>query len=187
MVLLRIVEDKQQGLSPFCVIGTAGTTNTGAIDDFNGLADIAQEFNLWCHCDAAFGGFFNLTERGRAALRGIERADSITVDAHKSLFMPMGCSAVLVKDRADLRNAFEVGLRSCGVNCSLILCQITSCAVYISGFTQREDQPDLIQYGPELTRDFRGLTLYLPLKMHGIKVFEENLNKMVSAIIYCLF
>lgn len=58
--------------------------------------------------------------------------------------------------------------------------QISSCAVYLSGFSQREDQPDLCQYGPELCRDFRGLTIYLPLKLHGVKVFEESLNQVVS-------
>ena len=99
------------GLSPVCVIGSAGTTNTGAIDDLVALSNIAIEFNLWFHCDAAFGGFFHITQRGKTTLAGMNLADSITVDAHKSLFMPMSISAILVKDRMDLRNAFQV--RNC--------------------------------------------------------------------------
>lgn len=175
----RIMEDVAKGLTPVCVIGTAGTTNTGAIDNLQGIAAIAVEFNLWFHCDAAFGGFFNITSRGKKVLKGIHLADSITVDAHKSLFMPMGISAILVKKRMNLRNAFQVHLHLLVVRNFISGDQVSSCAVYLSGFSHREDQPDFCQYGPELSRDFRGLTVYIPMKLHGLKVFEEHLNQVV--------
>lgn len=85
----RIEEDKAMGLKPFLLVGTAGTTNTGAVDDLYELAQIARLHDLWFHVDAAYGGFFRLTKRGQMRLHGIELADSVTVDPHKSMFLPM--------------------------------------------------------------------------------------------------
>ncbi|MHC4996290.1 MAG: pyridoxal phosphate-dependent decarboxylase family protein, partial [Planctomycetota bacterium] len=79
-----VAEDRAAGRTPFLVVGSAGTVNTGAVDDLDGLADLARDENLWFHVDGAYGGFFVLTERGRRRLRGLERADSISLDPHKS-------------------------------------------------------------------------------------------------------
>ncbi|HLM75114.1 MAG TPA: pyridoxal-dependent decarboxylase, partial [Polyangiaceae bacterium] len=83
-------EDRARGLSPFLLVASAGTTGTGAVDDLEALAGVAERERLWLHVDAAYGGFFALTERGLRALRGIERADSVTLDPHKGLFLPYG-------------------------------------------------------------------------------------------------
>ncbi|ETR71079.1 MAG: decarboxylase [Candidatus Magnetoglobus multicellularis str. Araruama] len=85
-----IQKDIKQNNKPFLIVGNAGTTNTGAVDDLNGLADIAKEFNLWLHVDAAYGGFFMLTNQGKIQMRGLKRADSVCMDPHKSLFYLMG-------------------------------------------------------------------------------------------------
>jgi len=98
-----IAEDRTSGLSPFLIVANAGTTNTGAVDDLPALADLAAREWLWLHVDAAYGGFFLLTERGRAAMKGIERADSVTLDPHKSLFLPYGTGCLLEIGRASCR------------------------------------------------------------------------------------
>ena len=83
-----LAADRAAGRTPFLVVASAGTTNTGAIDPIAAIADLAAEQDLWFHVDAAYGGFFQLTERGRAAFAGIERADSVTLDPHKGMFLP---------------------------------------------------------------------------------------------------
>src|SRR5207253_10381114 len=88
----------KQDRRPFLVVASAGTTNTGAIDPLDDLADVTQERGLWLHADAAYGGFFQLTDRGRQRLRGLERADSITLDPHKAMFLPYGTGCLLVRD-----------------------------------------------------------------------------------------
>jgi aromatic-L-amino-acid decarboxylase len=98
-----IASDRRLGLTPFAVIGNAGTTNTGAVDDLGALADVAAKERLWFHVDGAYGGFFLLTERGRRRLAGIERADSIALDPHKGLFLPYGTGALLVRDFETLK------------------------------------------------------------------------------------
>jgi glutamate/tyrosine decarboxylase-like PLP-dependent enzyme len=140
------------------VISTAGTTNTGAVDDLVRLAAVCKEHGVWLHIDACFGGFFHITQRGRAFLNGIEAADSISLDAHKSFFMPHGISAFLVKERNTLKKTFQIT------------------AEYLSGFSKDELHVDFCQVGPELTREVRGLTVWLPMKMHGLKAFEHTLD-----------
>lgn len=159
----RIRADRAAGHFPAVVVATAGTTNTGAIDDLAAIAELCRAEGLWLHVDACFGGFFRLTARGKAALRGIEQADSIAVDAHKSLFLPMGSSALLVSDRQHLRSAFEVPGAS-----------------YLPGFVDDPDLADLCNYGPDLSREIRGLAAWLPLKMHGVEAFERGLDDMLD-------
>jgi glutamate/tyrosine decarboxylase-like PLP-dependent enzyme/2-polyprenyl-6-methoxyphenol hydroxylase-like FAD-dependent oxidoreductase len=158
--LLDAIEaDRRRGLTPACVVATAGTTNTGAVDDLERLAGVCRAERIWLHVDACFGGFFRLTGRGRRLLSGIEAGDSIAVDAHKSLFLPHGHSALLVRDREDLRAAFEV-----------------PGAPYMAGFTDRPDLVDMCNYGPELSREVRGLAAWLPIKLHGIDAFRRCLD-----------
>src|SRR6185312_10058786 len=85
-----VAADRAAGLTPFLIVASAGTTSTGAVDDLPALADLAAREGLHLHVDAAYGGFFALTKRGRATLLGIERADSVTLDPHKGLFLPYG-------------------------------------------------------------------------------------------------
>src|SRR4051812_17015456 len=98
--LLRaaIASDKEEGNIPCCIAGAAGATSTGVVDPLEELADIAREFNCWFHVDAAYGGALAFSEQHKHLLRGIERADSVTIDPHKWMFVPFACGAVLVRD-----------------------------------------------------------------------------------------
>ena len=159
-----IEEDRRRGLTPFLIAASAGTTNSGAVDPLEDLADLAARHGLWLHVDAAYGGFFLLTEHGRKAMRGIDRADSIVLDPHKGLFLPYGTGALLVRDGQALRRAHAVT------------------ADYMPPIQDDPTRIDISEYGPELSRPFRGLRVWLPLKMHGIGVFEEQLEeKLVLA------
>lgn len=162
----RIREDRSAGLRPFLVVGNAGTTNTGAVDDLEALAGLAEEERLWLHVDAAYGGFFLLTERGRRAMRGIERADSVTLDPHKGLFLPYGTGSLLVRDGAALKRAHRVP------------------AHYLPQMQHDSDLVDFCEISPELSRDFRGLRVWLPVKMHGIGAFRRALEEKLDLAIW---
>ncbi|HSF40821.1 MAG TPA: aminotransferase class I/II-fold pyridoxal phosphate-dependent enzyme [Thermoanaerobaculia bacterium] len=157
-----IEEDRRQGLTPFLVAANAGTTNTGAVDPLEDLADLCDRHGLWLHVDAAYGGFFLLTEHGRKAMRGIDRADSIVLDPHKGLFLPYGTGALLVRDGQALRRAHAVS------------------ADYMPPMQEDPSRIDFSEYGPELSRPFRGLRVWLPVKMHGIGAFEEQLEEKLA-------
>ncbi len=154
--------DRQSGLEPFMVVASAGTTNTGAIDDLPALAALARREGLWLHCDAAYGGFFALTERGRDRLRGIDEADSITLNPHKGLFLPYGTGCLLVRDVAALERAH--GLRG----------------EYMPPSAGGPGRPDICDISPELSRDFRGLRAWLPLKLHGVAAFRQQLDEKLD-------
>jgi aromatic-L-amino-acid decarboxylase len=155
-------EDRARGLSPFLLVASAGTTGTGAVDDLEALAGVAERERLWLHVDAAYGGFFALTERGRIALRGIERADSVTLDPHKGLFLPYGTGCVLVRDREAMRRAHA------------------GTGAYMPPMQSDEDAVDFCEIGPELSRDVRGLRVWLPMKMHGAAAFREALDEKLD-------
>jgi aromatic-L-amino-acid decarboxylase len=158
----RVARDRAAGLHPFAVVGHAGTVNTGAVDDLDALADLAAREELWLHVDAAYGGFFLLTERGREAMHGIARADSITLDPHKSLFLPYGTGCLLARRRADLKHAFSLT------------------GDYMPQLQTGDEFVDPCEISPELSRDFRALRLWLPLKMHGIEPFRRNLDEKLD-------
>ena len=162
----RIEADRHKGFLPFLIVASAGTTNTGAVDDLSALADLAERENLWLHVDAAYGGFFNLTERGRKALQGIERADSIVLDPHKALFIPYGTGSLLVRNGEALRRAH---------------------ALHAEYLPPMQDDPDFVDfclYSPELSRSFRGLRVWLPIKLHGIGPFRTNLDEKLDLAIW---
>ena len=143
-------KDRAAGLRPFAVVASAGTTNTGAVDDIGALADLARLEDLWLHVDAAYGGFFQLTARGRSLFAGIERADSIVLDPHKGLFLPYGTGAVLVRDGRALRVAHEIH------------------GPYLQDLAPESDIPNFSDYSAELSRDSRGLRVWLPIMLHGV-------------------
>jgi aromatic-L-amino-acid decarboxylase len=157
-----IARDRAEGLTPFLLVASAGTTSTGAVDDLEALADLAAREEVALHVDAAYGGFFALTERGRAVLRGIDRAYSVTIDPHKSLFLPYGTGCLLVGDREALRRAHAVP------------------ASYLPPMQDDPDRVDFCELGPELSRDARGLRVWLPLMMHGAGAFRAALDEKID-------
>jgi aromatic-L-amino-acid decarboxylase len=154
--------DRAAGRCPFMLVANAGSTNTGAVDDLAALADLAAAEGLWLHVDAAYGGFFVLTERGREVLRGIERADSIVLDPHKGLFVPYGVGSLLVRDVEALRRAHSVP------------------AEYLPPAQAGADFLDFAELSPELSRGFRGLRVWLPLKLHGVAAFRRALDEKMD-------
>jgi aromatic-L-amino-acid decarboxylase len=160
--------DRAAGLTPFLLAGSAGTTGTGAVDDLDALADVAGREKLWFHVDGAYGAFFMLTERGRTAMRGIERADSMILDPHKTLFLPFGTGAVLVRDANLLRRAHSLH------------------ADYLPDMQEEAELVDFCEISPELSRDFRGLRVWLPLKLFGIEPFREQLDEKLDLIQFAL-
>ena len=132
------------------------------MDDFAALADVAARERLWLHADAAYGGFFLLTDEGRRRMAGIERSDSLVLDPHKGLFLPYGTGALLVRDPETLRRAHAVS------------------ADYMPPTQEDPGLPDFHALSPELSRDFRGLRVWLPLKMHGIGPFRRNLEEKLA-------
>ena len=158
----QIRADRAAGMQPFLVVGNAGSVNTGAVDDLVALADLAESEKLWVHLDAAYGGFFMLTERGRAALRGIERADSITLDPHKGLFLPYGTGCLLARDGSALERAHRVD------------------ADYMPPRDPSGEFVSACDISPELSRDFRGLRVWLPVKMHGLSAFRNALDEKLD-------
>lgn len=154
-----VEEDRRRGLTPFLVVASAGTTNTGAVDPLDEIAEAAHRHGLWLHVDGAYGGFFVLTEEGRGTLQGIECADSIVLDPHKSLFLPYGTGALLVRDAGALRRTHSLA------------------ADYLP---ESRNEVDFCEISPELTRPFRGLRIWLPLKMHGVGPFREALEEKLA-------
>ena len=155
--------DRADGRRPFAVVASAGTTNTGAVDPLDEVAELCADERLWMHVDAAYGGFFQLTERGRKRFRGIEAASSITLDPHKGLFLPYGTGSLVVRDAATLRAAHDVG------------------GAYLQDVVAGGHVlPNFAEYSPELSRDFRGLRVWLPLQLHGVAAFRDALDEKLD-------
>jgi aromatic-L-amino-acid decarboxylase len=156
-----IREDRSRGRRPFLVVPNVGTTNTGAIDPLPEILRIARGHGLWVHADAAYGGFFRLAPGGDALLRGIEECDSITLDPHKGLFLPYGLGALLVRDGGALVRAHRES------------------ASYVQDVAEAGSL-GFADLSPELSRDFRGLRLWLPLMLHGVAAFREQLAEKLA-------
>lgn len=157
-----IDRDLREGLSPFLIVASAGTTNTGAIDDLPAIAAVARERGMWLHVDGAYGGFFALTERGRRALAGIELADSVTLDPHKGLFLPYGTGCLVVRDPGALRRAHSAP------------------ASYMPPMQEDEDRVDYCEMGPELSREARGVRVWFALRMFGAAAFRAALDEKID-------
>lgn len=163
--LLRqsIAADLENGFQPFCVVGSAGTVNTGAVDPFDEIAEVAKEFGLWFHIDGAYGALAALDETKRPLFRGLERADSISLDPHKWLYVPIDSGCLLFRDEARARAAFSF-----------------EGADYIKVHEQNPDEAFAFwNYGPELSRRFRALKIWLTLRYYGVRriaaaISEDN-------------
>ena len=164
--LRRVVEDDvSKNLRPWLIATSAGTTDAGAVDDFHAIADIAAEFRLWMHVDAAYGGAFALCNEGKERLDGIERSDSLVLDPHKGFFLPCGTGVVLVRDGAKLFDAYHAR------------------GTYmqdVAGDTERSP----CDYSAELTRPFRALRFWLPFKLHGSAAFAAALEEKLLLASY---
>jgi glutamate/tyrosine decarboxylase-like PLP-dependent enzyme len=153
--------DQQAGLLPWLVVASAGSTDVGAVDPLNDIAKVSRQRGLWLHVDGAYGAMFALAKSGKGKLKGIEASDSLTLDPHKGLFMPCGSGAILVRDGRKLLEAYR----------------------YDAAYMQ--DRPSLAsleevspsELSPELTRPFRGLRLWLSLKLVGVSAFRAALEE----------
>ncbi|MBK7871197.1 MAG: aminotransferase class V-fold PLP-dependent enzyme [Saprospiraceae bacterium] len=153
--------DLQNGLKPFLIVASAGTTDTGAIDPLNEIADIAEKYGLWFHVDAAYGGFFLLVDDLKHKFKGIERSDSLAIDPHKGLFLPYGIGAILVKNvEATFQSHHYV-------------------ANYMQDALKLADELSPADLSPELTKHFRGLRMWLPLHLLGLKPFKAALEEKI--------
>lgn len=147
----RINADVQAGAKPFCVVASAGTTNTGAVDPLSEIAGVAKEFSLWFHVDGAYGAPAALDQSKRPLFAGLERADSVSLDAHKWLYVPLDCGCLLFRDKQQARVAFG-----------------HEDADYIKVLEEDIDESFAFwNYGPELSRRFRALKLWLTLRYYG--------------------
>jgi aromatic-L-amino-acid decarboxylase len=158
----KVEEDRAAGKDPFLVVASAGTTDTGTVDPLDEIAAVASATELWLHVDAAYGGFFQLTERGKRALAGIEHGDSIALDPHKGLSIPFGVGALLVRDEAALVDAHQ------------------GRGAYLRDEDGYMGVRDIAALGPELSRPFRGLQVWLPLHLHGVAAFRDALDESLD-------
>ena len=156
-----IIEDKKNGLTPFFINASFGTTNTGAIDPIDSIATIAEKHNVWLHVDAAYGGFFKLVPEMDEKFKGIEKADSITLDPHKTLFLPFGTGAILIKNKEKLLKAHYY------------------LADYMQDTIDAKEEFSPADLSPELTKHFRGMRMWLPLKLFGLKPFRAALEEKI--------
>lgn len=158
----RMVEaDQALGLHPFLIIANVGTTNTGAIDDIPRILAVGGRHSLWVHADAAYGGFFRLASGGAQLMPRIEDCDSITLDPHKGMFLPYGTGCLLVRDPAALQRAHSMD------------------AEYLHD-VRAQTSPNFSDLSPELSRDFRGLRIWLPLVLHGAGAFREAIEEKLA-------
>ena len=154
-----IAADRTAGKRPFCVIATAGTTNTGAVDPLAELADLCQQEDLWLHVDGAYGAAASLTERGKKALVGMERAHSLAMDAHKWMFQPIECGCVLVRNRHWLSQTFK------------------DSPELLKDVEQEGEELNYMYMGIQLTRHFRALKLWMSLKVFGFNAMRRAIER----------
>ena len=150
-----IDQDRAAGKKPFCVIASAGTTNTGAVDPLDELAELCAGEDLWLHVDGAYGAPAILTEKGAQSLTGLGRVHSLALDAHKWLFQPIECGAVLVRDRRWLSQTFG------------------ETPEYLKDMRSEGEERNFMYQGIQLTRQFRALKLWMSFKVFGLDAISE--------------
>ena len=159
--LVRQIEsDRAAGHLPFCVVANAGTVMTGACDPMAALREVADRFELWLHVDGSYGGFAKLAPSACGLLKGIERADSVALDPHKWLYLPVDCGCVLYREAASARAAFAHE------------------AEYTRVLHQQADESFAFwDYGPELSRRFRALKVWFTLQVVGVRALRDSIEK----------
>jgi glutamate/tyrosine decarboxylase-like PLP-dependent enzyme len=158
----QVAEDRAAGLNPIAVCANGGTTNTGAVDPLEAVADFCEAERTWFHVDAAYGGFAVLTEKGKAVLQGIERADSIAMDAHKWLFQPFEAGCLMVKDVRRLEAAFSVQPE------------------YLQDTQFGREHPNFSDRGLQLSRSFRALKVWMSIQTFGLAAFRRSVAKGIQ-------
>ncbi|MEJ7812704.1 MAG: aminotransferase class I/II-fold pyridoxal phosphate-dependent enzyme [Gemmatimonadaceae bacterium] len=162
----EVERDGRAGLEPFLVVAAGATTNTGSVDPLHAVADLCEREGLWMHVDAAYGGFAALTPRGRAALAGIERADSVTLDPHKWLFVPFECGCLLVREPARLKAAFQI------------------LPEYLQDVEAAGEQVNFADYGEQLTRYSRALKVWLSVSYFGVVEIGRAIERGMELATY---
>jgi aromatic-L-amino-acid/L-tryptophan decarboxylase len=147
------------GSRAWLVIAAAGTTDSGAVDPLDAIATIAGRERCWFHVDAAYGGFFLLTEQGRTALTGIGRSDSVVLDPHKGLFLPYGAGVVVVRDAEPLLASHDYS------------------SSYMQDALRESSEISPADVSPELSKHFRALRMWLPLILLGTRPFRAALEE----------
>jgi len=154
-----VTEDRAAGIDPVAVCANAGTTSTGAIDPLEALSDFCEEQSIWLHVDAAYGGSVVVTEEGRKLLRGIERADSVGIDAHKWFFQPYEAGGLLVKDARTLERVFAIHH------------DVLQDTLWGAG------HPNFSDHGLQLSRSFRALKVWMSIQTFGMAAFRRAVSK----------
>ena len=157
-----IARDRAQGLIPLMIVANGGTTNTGAVDPLGPLADLAAREGIWLHVDAAYGGFSVLADDGRRALAGIERADSVTLDPHKWLYVPFECGCVMAREPTRLKAAFQIY------------------PDYLKDAESDGDEINFADYGEQLTRYARALKVWLSVSYFGTDALRAAISYSLS-------
>jgi glutamate/tyrosine decarboxylase-like PLP-dependent enzyme len=154
-----IASDRASGLTPLMVVANAGTTNTGSVDPMHEIAALCEQENVWMHVDAAYGGFAVLTDSGRRALAGIERADSVTLDPHKWLFVPFECGCLLVRDPQRLKSAFQI------------------LPEYLADVQGGHEAVNFADYGEQLTRYSRAIKVWMSVRYFGTDAIRDAIDR----------
>jgi aromatic-L-amino-acid/L-tryptophan decarboxylase len=154
-----IARDRAMGLHPLMVVANAGTTNTGSVDPMHEIADLCAQENVWLHVDAAYGGFAVLTDIGRRALAGIERADSVTLDPHKWLFIPFECGCLLARDPSRLKAAFQIFPE------------------YLADAQTGHEAVNFADYGEQLTRYARAIKVWMSVSYFGTDAIRDAIDR----------
>lgn len=157
-----IAKDRLKGWKPFCLIGTAGTTNTGTIDPLMELSAICKKEDIWFHIDGAYGGFAILSEENKHLLRGIEKADSLTIDPHKWFFQPYELGCLLVRNHRWLKGTFK------------------ETPEYLRDIEGNPSEINFYDHGIELTRRFRALKFYMSVKTFGLEEFRKAITYSIN-------
>ena len=166
-----IAQDRQDGHYPFCIVGGAGTTNTGSIDDLCALADICEKEGLWFHIDGAFGAWAVLSPASKHLVAGMERADSLAFDLHKWMYMPYEIGCVLVRNEEDSRRTFS------------LMPDYLAHGEGERGLTGI-DLPWLSDHGIQLSREFRALKAWMSLKQHGMEKYGRLIQQNIDQAQY---
>ena len=165
-VRAAIAADRRAGLIPLAVVASAGTTNTGAVDPLDELADLCEAEHVWLHADAAYGGFAALTERGASLLAGLGRCDSVALDPHKWLFVPFECGSLLVREPERLRAAFQV------------------LPDYLRDVAAKHDAVNFADYGEQLTRQSRALKVWVGVRYFGLAAIRAEIDRAMDLALY---